>query len=92
MQERLLDFDDDGFAVAARKLITARVPFRFRISGRARDLLLPYLHDGVIQDLPKLGLEPPLRRLLAVALLAEVEGQTLFIEDDKESEICVLVD
>jgi hypothetical protein len=75
-----LDYDDDGFAVQARKLITSQRPFAFRISGEAFRELEPMLRDGAIVDLPKLGLRPVLRRLLSTLLLAEVEKQRVLLD------------
>lgn len=80
MVQQGLSYDDDDFALRARKLITNGHMFSFKMAGEARKQLEPYLIDGRIEEAPKLGLKPRLQTLLAVLMLAEARGQAVSFE------------
>jgi hypothetical protein len=58
-----LDYESDGFAVRARKLISARQTIFIAIRGRARDLLGEHLVNGRIIDFG--AMTGPVREALA---------------------------
>lgn len=79
-----LNYDDDDFAVRARKLIVNGHTFSFEIAGTALQQLMPLVAGGRIGDLPKLGLWPKLQPLMGVLLLADAQGRAVSLEVEPE--------
>lgn len=75
-----LSYDDDDFAVRARKLITNGQVFSFRIAGQAREQLEPYVVNGSVAVSTRLGLKPKLQALLAILMLAEASERAISFE------------
>lgn len=84
MNSDSLNYDDDGFPVRARKLISNRQTFSFEVGGAAYRELVPLLSNGRIADPPKLGLRPKLQVLLAILMLADGQGQPVSLEIEEE--------
>jgi len=75
-----LEYTNDAFAARARKMIANHQVFSFDITGRELAQLQPHLVNGAIPEPSQLGLEPGLRPLLLVLLLADAQAQAVSLE------------
>ena len=90
MESTTLNYDDDGFASRARKLIVNGQTFSFEIVGEPFRQLAPYVTNGRITDPAKLGSKPKLRGLLVVLTLAGGQGRAVSLEFEQDR-LCVWV-
>lgn len=76
----LIEYESEGFAERARKLVSAARPFQVAIRGEAKAALEAHLVSGKVADPPKLALTPALQPLLGVLMFADGMGRAVSIE------------
>ena len=80
-----LDYEAEGFAVRARKLISAGQTVSVVIRGRFRDLLREHLVAGRIGDFGAMTRSLELRLIVALVCLAEGRGRSHMFEGSRET-------